>query len=152
MRFSLRTLLVVTTVLVVWLGHLAEQVHRQRVVAEAIDRLHGFVRYDDALSDSPLRRRLAGWLGRESIASIESVYLGGTSAGDDDLSVLKNLPRLRTVVLTGSSVTDAGLLHLRGLTSVETIDLRFTAVTEAGLADLRRALPQAKILGKSDIE
>ncbi|HEV3338879.1 MAG TPA: hypothetical protein VG125_00935 [Pirellulales bacterium] len=152
MRFSLRTLLVVTTGLAVWLGYLTEQAHRQRVVAQAIDRLHGQVRYDDSLSDSPLRRWLAGRLGRERVASIEAVYLGGTSAGDDDLALLKRLLRLRTVVLTSTAVTDAGLVHLRGLTSLETIDLRFTAVTEAGVADLRRVLPQAKILSKSDIE
>ena len=152
MRFSLRTLLLVTTVLVVWLGHLAEQVHQQRAVVRAIERLHGSLGYDDSLSNSPLRRWLASRLGRETVANIEAVYLGGTAARDDDLAALKNLPRLSTVVLTSSPVTDAGLVHLRGLTSLETIDLRFTEVTEAGVADLRRCLPRAKILSKSDID
>ncbi|HWB13089.1 MAG TPA: hypothetical protein VG826_27945 [Pirellulales bacterium] len=152
MRFSLRTLLVATTILVVWLGRLAEQVHQQQAVSRAIDRLHGSLGYDDSLSNSRPRRWLASRLGREAIANIEAVYLGGTRAGDDDLALLKKLPRLRTVVLTSSPVTDAGLVHLRGLATLETIDLRFTAVTEAGVADLRRALPRAKILGKSDIE
>ena len=152
MRFSLRTLLVITTVLFVWLGHLAEQVHQQRAVVRATDRLHGSVGYDDSLSDSPWRRWLGSRLGRETTANIEAVYLGGTTAGDDDLALLKKLPRLRTVVLTSSPVTDAGLGHLHGLTTLETIDLRFTGVTDAGVADLQRALPRAKILSKSDID
>ncbi|HEV3024712.1 MAG TPA: hypothetical protein VGX76_19685, partial [Pirellulales bacterium] len=113
MRFSLRTLLVATTVLVVWLGRVAEQVHQQRAVVRAIDRLHGSVGYDDSSSDSSPRRWLASRFGRETIANVEAVYLGGTTARDDDLVLLKRLPRLRTVILTSSPVTDAGLVHLR---------------------------------------
>jgi hypothetical protein len=152
MRYSLRTLLIVTTVLLIWLGRQAEEVHQQRAVVKVVDRLHGALGYDDSPSGSPLRRRLAGWLGRETIANIDAVYLGGTTAGDDDLAPLGKLRGLRTVVLTSSAVTDLGLAHLRGLPSLEAIDLRFTAVTEAGVTDLRRALPHAKILSKSDIE
>ena len=152
MRYSLRTLLLVMTVLVVWLGYQAEQIHRQRAVVRAIERLHGSVKYDDSLGNSALRRWLGRWLGREAIANVDAVYLAGATVADGDLACLKELPRLRTVVLTSSPITDAGLQHLRRLTHLETIDLRFTEVTDEGIARLRRALPEAKILGKSDIE
>jgi hypothetical protein len=151
-QFSLRTLLLLLTVLVLWLGYKADQVHRQRAAAAAVERLHGSLHYDDSLSDSSVRKWLVRWLGRETIANVDGVYLGGTSVSDDDLARLKGLPRLRTVVLTSSAVTDAGLPHLRDLTGLQTVDLRFTPVTDDGLASLRRALPQATILGKSDIE
>jgi hypothetical protein len=95
---------------------------------------------------------LVRWLGRETIANVDAVYLGGSTITDGDLACLKNLPCLRTVVLTSSPVTDAGLVHLRDLTNLETVDLRFTAVTDAGVAELRHAIPWAKILTKSDIE
>lgn len=140
------------TVLIVWLGYQADQIHRQRAVVQAIERLHGSVEYDDLSSTSVVRTWLARWLGREAIANVNAVYLAGASIIDDDLTWLKELPRLRIVVLTSSPVTDAGLPHLRGLTHLETVDLRFTGVTDDGVASLRRALPQAKILSKSDIE
>jgi hypothetical protein len=152
MRFSLRTLLLVITVLFLWLGYMADQIHRQRAAVETIERLHGALRYDDALSESPVPHWLADWLGRDAIANVDAVYLGGTAVNDDDLTCLKNLPKLRTLVLTSSPITDAGLLHLCHLTSLETIDLRFTSVTDAGIANLRRVLCDAKILSKSDIE
>lgn len=152
MRFSLRTLLLVMTSLVLWLGYKADQTHRQRAAVKAIERLHGSLRYDDSLSESHVRHWLAGWLGRDAIANVDAVYLGGSAVNDDDLAYLKNLPKLRTLVLTSSPITDAGLLHLRRLTRLETIDLRFTNMTDAGVASLRRALPDAKILSKSDIE
>lgn len=161
MRFSLRTLLLFTTILVVWLGYQAEQIHRQQAAVAAIQHLHGSVRYDGRFQDdadvanpsrSKLRRWLAQWLGRDAIANIDAVYLGGTEVRDADLICLKKLPRLRLVVLTSTPITDAGLVHLRNLTDLETLDLRFTAVSDAGVAKLRRALPLATIHSKSDIE
>lgn len=152
MRYSLRTLLLVITLLVVWLGYHAEQIHRQRAATRAIEQLHGSVEYDDSLGDSAVRKWLARWLGRDAVSNVDVVYLAGATVADDDLAWLKDLPRLRTVALTSSPITDAGLRHLNRLTHLETVDLRFTEVTDEGIASLRRALPEAKILGKSDIE
>ena len=153
MRYSLRTLLLVMTVLVVWLGYQAELIHRQRAATRAIEQLHGSVEYDDSSSDSAVRNWLARWLGRDAVSDVDAVYLAGAAVDDDDLAWLKELPRLRTVVLTSSPISDAGLRHLRPLTHLETVDLRFiTEVTDEGIASLRRALPEVKILGKSDIE
>ncbi|MGH7137606.1 MAG: hypothetical protein ACREHD_17810, partial [Pirellulales bacterium] len=151
MRYSLRTLLVATTALVVWLGWQAERMHRQREANAVIDRAGGMVRYEDAFS-WPVTKQLSTCLGRDAVQNVTAVYFGGTSATDDDLACLRMLPRLREVVLTSSAVTDAGLPHLHGLRDLETIDLRFTAVSESGIAALRRALPQARILSKSDLE
>src|SRR5487761_968812 len=142
MRFSLRTLFLFTTAVVAWLGYEAEQVHRQRQAVAAIEGWHGSLRYDDSLRDSTFRGWLAPWVGRDAVACVDAVYLGGASVGDADLAHLEKLPRLRTLVLTSSPITDAGLAHLRGLSNLETLDLRFTTVTDAGVADLRRALPR----------
>lgn len=152
MQFSMRSLLLVTTLVVLALGFLAERAHRQRRAALAIERLHGSLRYNDELHNSPTRRWLWGWLGRDMIAQVEAVYLGGTAMHDADLACLEKLPELRELVLTSTAVSDRGLERLARLTKLESIDLRFTQVSEAGVVKLRRALPQARILSKSDID
>ena len=152
MQFSLRTLLLATTVAVVALGYCAERAHRQHAAALAIERLRGSLRYNDSLSGSSARRWLAGWLGRDMIASVDAVYLGGTAASDADLACLEKLPGLRELVLTSSAISDAGLEQLRELRQLESLDVRFTAVSDAGVEKLRRALPRTKILSKSDID
>jgi hypothetical protein len=134
------------------MGWQAEQVHRQRAAVVAIERVNGSVRYRDVLTWPGFTQRLSACLGRDAVANVDAVYLGGTSASDDDLVCLRSLPRLRVIVLTSSAVTDAGLVHLHDLPTAESIDLRFTAVSDAGILELRRALPQARILSKSDIE
>ncbi|HVX11916.1 MAG TPA: hypothetical protein VHC22_12100 [Pirellulales bacterium] len=151
-QFGVRTMLIAITALMIWLGWQAERIHRQRAAVAVIDRLHGSVEYRDAVPWPAVSRRLAACLGRDAVANVAAVYLGGTSAGDDELACLHALPRLRVLVLTSSAVTDAGLPHLHALREVESIDLRFTAVTDAGVARLRRALPHTRVLGKSDIE
>ncbi|OYV81227.1 MAG: hypothetical protein B7Z73_18320 [Planctomycetia bacterium 21-64-5] len=152
MQFSLRTLLLATTVAVVALGYCAERAHRQHAAAMAIERLHGSLRYNDAWNRSPVRQLISGWLGKDMMASVVAVYLGGTAARDADLACLEELPGLRELVLTSSAVSDAGLEQLRELRQLESLDVRFTAVSEAGVEKLRRALPRTKILSKSDID
>jgi hypothetical protein len=151
MKYSLRTLFLVTTALLIWLGWQAERIHRQREANAVIYRAGGMVRYEDAFL-RPVTKHLSTRLGRDAVQHITAVYFGGTSAKDEDLACLRMLPRLREVILTSSAVSDAGLPHLYGLRELETVDLRFTAVSESGIAELRRALPQAKILTKSDID
>jgi hypothetical protein len=152
LRFRLRTLLLATTALFVWLGFEADQIHRQRSAVAAIERLHGSVRYRDWPSALAVGRRLEAWLGRDAVAIVDAVYLGGSSIGDNDLAWVEDLPRLRTIVLTSSPITDAGLDHLHRLSDLESIDVRFTEVTEAGVALLRRRLPRATVFSKSDLE
>jgi hypothetical protein len=151
MKYSLRTLLLAMTALVLGLGWEAERIHRQRAAKDIIYRANGAVEYEDAFSPT-VTKHLWSWLGRDAVENVTAVYFGGTSVSDDDLACLRHLPRLRVLVLTSSTVSDAGLPHLYNLPNLETVDLRFTAVTELGVEQLRRALPQAKILSKSDID
>lgn len=148
MKYSLRTLLLGLTALLIWLGWQADRMHRQRAALAVIGSREGSVEYCGPASGAPLAR----WLGRDMACDVDAVYLGGTEVADDDLSCLTALPRLRVLVLTSTAISDAGLRHLYDRRSLETIDLRFSAVTEAGVEALRRALPQARILHRSDID
>lgn len=152
MQFSMRSLLLLTTFIVLALGYRAERAHRQHAVALAVERLHGSLRYSDDLHRSTTRRWLCEWLGHDMIAKVEGVYLGGTSAGDADLVCLEGLSDLRELVLTSTAVGDRGLEHLARLSRLESIDLRFTDVSNEAVEKLRRALPQARILSRSDID
>lgn len=97
------------------------------------------------------------------------VYLHSTKVTDDDLAMLKKLPKLRnlflgktqisdaglehleksaelqTLSLNSTHVTDAGLQSLNWLKNLKTLNLQETQVTPAGAAQLRKSLPAAKI-------
>lgn len=148
MNYSLRTLLIALTVLLVWLGCEGDRIHRQRAALTVIEARQGAVEYRQSASSE----YLAQWLGRDVACDVDAVYLGGAAVADDDLACLDGLPRLRVLVLTSTAISDAGLRYLYDLQNVETIDLRFTAVTELGANALRRALPKAKVLLRSDID
>lgn len=152
MQFSMRSLLLLVTAIVLALGYRAERAHRQHDAALVVERLHGSLRYSDELSGSPVRRWLSDWLGRDMVAKVEAVYLGGSGVRDADLACLEKLPELRELVLTSTAVGDRGLEGMSRLRRLESLDLRFTQVSDAGVNKLRRALPQALILSKSDIE
>jgi Leucine-rich repeat (LRR) protein len=68
---------------------------------------------------------------------IIAVDLGRTTVVDADLTVVKELPALKSLDVDRSKITDAGLAHLEKLKDLEALDLEFTAVTDAGLAKLK---------------
>jgi Leucine-rich repeat (LRR) protein len=156
-RFSLATLLVLLTAFGLWLGRIADRVHRQRAAVEAIRRVGGVAFYDwqfDAegkmLRDPqpPGPAWLREFLGDDFLANVEvvgllNVGLGESEPppvdfGDEDVHHLANLPHLRHLQLSGSRVTDDGLTSLGGLTRLEHLDFGGAPITGRGFAHLRR--------------
>lgn len=148
LQFSLRRLLLTMFVVFLFVGYCADRTHRQRTSVEAIERLGGQVGYAGSAGVD----RLADWVGRDTVARVDHVFLGGCPIADDDLACLAGLPDLDTLVLTTTPITDDGLEHLRGLRGLSFVDLRFTSVTAGGVERLRRRLPDTRIVYHSDID
>ncbi len=88
----------------------------------AVEDLGGTVRVDAERPDQP----------------VVAVNLTCTATTDDRLTLLQDLPDVRTLNLGGTAITDAGLAHLEGLPRLQELYLPDTAITDAGLVHLKR--------------
>ena len=95
----------------------------------AIQKVGGKFERDDAAPDKP----------------VVLVSFGVTQAGDDDVSHVKGLSKLKKLTLNGTKITDAGLDHVKGLGSLEKLYLVDTKITDAGVEKLKD-LKELKIL------
>jgi len=165
-QFSLRTLLIVTTVCAALFGILARwsyKARQQRDAVAALGEPWGYVTYDFHISGelagvpSYWPEWLINALGVDYFANVlvlkptpgpYAVDLEGRGVHEIDdvrLEYLKGLPKLRYLWLDRTKVTDAGLQHLQGLTELEYLSLSGTQVTEAGVERLQKALPNCRI-------
>ena len=139
-QYRLRTLLVFVLLVSIglsWFAVKLNQARKQREAVEAITKLGGYVREDDATP--PGLDWLLRGLGDDFFGSVSYVNLdkGGSRITDATLAHLKALPRLRTLMLNGTNVGNAGLEHIKGLTNLHDIWLDDTQVTDAGLEHLK---------------
>jgi hypothetical protein len=172
-RFSLKSLLIVMTVLAVWLGLYAKSIRDRREAIAAIERLGGSF----TLKDDPDERWLSQFLGDEKysynpvgvrfIASIHRLsddelksvmpslnhfpnlrFIWFTDAliTDDALDLLLPLSdKLDALDLRGTSVSDAGIVHLNYLTKLRVLLFHTGSITPDGFAELQAASPDCKI-------
>lgn len=145
-QFSLRTLLVVMTVLCIGPGgyvalEQGKAREKQGAVA-AMEELGGYVFYDEnAPARSGLTRLL---LGDDSFGNVNGVDFNPLKTEnhqitDADLKHLKSFPRLNHLVLKNCrQVTDAGLAELSGHANLQYLYLNDTPITDAGLVHLAR--------------
>lgn len=68
---------------------------------------------------------------------VVNLSLMGKAAKDEDLALVKGLPKVVELNLANTSITDAGLANVAGLTSLTHLHLEKTAVTDAGLAHVK---------------
>ena len=146
LQLSLRTLLILVTLLCVALGWIVHRGERQRRAVAGLEELGAAIEYE--ASDSPRAERFFGlsrWLPRDYFDDVAGVDSLGSSVTDAGLSHIQGLTRLKRLSVNGTQVTDAGLTHIRGLTRLEGLSLGGTQVTDAGLAHLQ-GLTQLKVL------
>ena len=158
-RYSLRTLLVVMTVICVVSGYWLNKAFRQR---EAVRRFNQLAA--DRGGDTPVtmlyRHKgdvhwapiIPEWLhpirdlvGSEAFGNPIGVQLVRTAATDDDLRYLKDVPKVEWVGLSQTRVTDKGLRHLRGCPKLNSLNLDNTAISDEGLADICRSTELNKL-------
>ena len=130
--FSVRTLLLLTALVAVWLGVQANRVHKQRAAIAAIEAAGGTVYY--AWQGMPWelaeRERLPlevishpRWLvrlyGRENLEDVVHVSLGNAPVDSELIGHLRSLPELKTLDLPAS--VDASLIkaELPGVTVIQ---------------------------------
>ena len=165
LQFRLRTLLLFTTAVAVWLGLWSNAARRQRDSVIALRKSGAIVRYDFELNQNEKPPQWPAWFvdraGVDYFANVVSVgsYTPGFSdanlvhlQGLTDLKVLElykahlshaglaqvgRLTGLEELCLRNTQLTDAGLIHLQGLCNLKSLDLRGTRVTDDGLIYLQ---------------
>ncbi len=145
-QFSLRTLLVVVTLIAALLGWRlyvwrAQQEQQRKAIAEIQSRGgQTSVTFDSIAEAIALGHRKAD----------NMVILNDTQITNDDLKALENAPITRSLSIAGSQITDDGLVHLKNLKQLEYLDLKKnTRLTDAGLTHLEelKSLKQLILIG-----
>jgi hypothetical protein len=147
LKFSLRSLLLVSTLLSLglgWIGNTIVRVKRQRASVAKIHAAGGRVRFDyqwrlDQEPPGPEWMRIL--VGDDVFASVDAVTVDFADVKDPDLvfAAIKQLPRLRCAELKGAAVTDSRLAEALNFKPLHILSLTSARVTPAGLAQLRDA-------------
>lgn len=64
-------------------------------------------------------------------------HLADSKIGDEQLALVKNLPRTTILNLRGTEITDAGLANIKDLKGLTKLHLEKTKITDAGLEQLK---------------
>ena len=141
LRFRLRTLLIVVTVLAVplgWVGWRLGQVRREQAAIAWVEEMGGHVDFRSLIEENSWWEELADkWFG----GTVRFVFLEDTQVSD--LSPLAELKSLRFIDLRNTQVSN--LSPLVELKSLELLWLRNTPVSEEQVQELRQALPNCTI-------
>ena len=161
LRFSLATLLAVTTVLCIALAVVFNRVRRQERAVRAIEAAGGYIEFDyqrEYLDRNPLLSHysnapvpgpswLRSYLGDDLFRSPVHVSLNqsypvdtlGAQPRIDDALLVEHLGGVRTadyLSVESSHVTDAAMPHIAAMHRVDNLDLTTPQVTDAGLRHL----------------
>jgi len=138
-QYSLRSLLIVMTLVAFGCSWFAVQMKKSRERANAMERI------EEAAGEGPIFFA-GGNLTDELFGNNPiGVQLDNTPVTNEALPYLEGLPSIEIVSLRNTQIDDAGLVHLKTLTKLRSLDLRNTKVTDGGVAELRRSLPNCKI-------
>jgi hypothetical protein len=141
-RYGLRTVLILLTIVCLWLGWFMTQVQKQRRAVAVLEKYSAAITYSAFYQYSPwsaiLPRRLIQWLngalsGNDILQRVTGVTIERDTLDEQDLAVLTDLPYLRYLSLSGPAVTDASVHHVENLTQLKCFKLIGTNVSDAGL-------------------
>ena len=157
LRFSLRTILVVVTVLCGLLGWNVQRARTQRQVVAWVHEKGGTVCYGYEFQSRvgsrrapPPERSLTKWLcrflGDDFCSSVYEVDLHETDVTDADLERLAALVELRALNLGFTQVTGPGLAHLKPLSRLEYLSLHGCPHLEASFIEPLKQMPGLRLL------
>lgn len=157
LRFTLRTMLVVVTVLCGLLAWNVQRARTQRQVVAWVHEKGGSVCYEyefqSRISDPhvPLAKRsltkwLCRWLGADFCSSVYAVDLHETEVTDADLERLAALMQLRTLDLGFTPMKGPGLASLKRLSRLEYLSLYGCRHLEASFIEPLTQLPGLRLL------
>ena len=152
LRFSVRTLLVATSVLGALLGLVGNEINRLRLHRQAEIRVRELGGRCGSVTNGFYEPSWGPWwcpvINDDAYADYQFVWFNSTSnAGlrDDDLAVLKDFPRLKVLELSAPLITDKAIDHIRGIKSLRELTLYQTQVTDRGLKRLS-GIPLEKLV------
>ena len=157
LRFSLRTMLVVVTVLCGLLGWNVQRARTQRQIVAWVHEEGGSVCYEyefQSLISGPrvplpersLTKWLCRWLGDDFCSSVYSVDLHETEVTDADLERLAAFVELRTLDLGCTPVKGPGLAYLKPLSRLEYLSLYGCRHLEVSFIEPLKQLPGLRLL------
>jgi internalin A len=145
LQFSLRSSLVVFTIVAVmlaWLAYERSQVQAKRNAIEAITALNGFIRYDDKNTNRPKWIRYV--LGDDMPGEVVEIGLGGMEATTEHFAPLKNFPRLESLSLMFVKI-DASVVRFDGLSELQSLAISADELSDEALGHLAK-LPHLRSL------
>jgi len=146
LRFSLRTCVIVVSVLIVALAVFVNQVKRQERAIQHFLSVGGRVIVEhevDSNGSATTVPKLHGpqWLrkaiGDEYFKSVDRLELSETKITDSDLKYLSALSEMRFLDLSFTSITDESVGSILACDSLETVDIVGTKITEDGAQALK---------------
>jgi formylglycine-generating enzyme required for sulfatase activity len=167
-QYSLKSLLVFTTIVGLAMGLVVVPVHWARQQWGAIQTLRdlGWVVTCDPTPSGPAwaRKVFGDEMFHDAVAvdsppgasddemehlghmpELERVYISGENVTDVGVSRLAGFPKLKIVCLSGTSVGDDGARQLERLENLEQLYLTQTKVTDEGVRELQEMLPGCKV-------
>ena len=145
-RFSLRTMMIVVTLLCIGMGVTAYRANRQRKAVETIKKAGGSVGYDyqtdgdgwPISGDPPGPAWLRNLIGIDYFATVVSVTIKSEKGShDDSVAALAELPQLSSLDMRGKGITDSTLLQIKGFTLLNNLCLSRTQVSDTGLLNIK---------------
>ncbi len=149
-RFSLRTMLLATTVLCVLLGWKINAAHEQRQAVIGFQELGGSVWYDYQIGPDIFKQIIprpepvwyAKLLGADYFYDVVEISISGSPAKDRAvLPFVRHFPRLRSVLIENAKLNDIDFQYLANLKDMQCLWLTNNGATGMGfkyLADLRK--------------
>jgi hypothetical protein len=150
-RFSLRSLLLATTVFCIWLGFKVNAAREQREIVKMVHELGGIVWYDyefdsagNHLTPPPEPGWLAKLIGVDFLHNVLAIrILNENFQTPKDYSAvmarLPNVPKLQNLVLTGGKLQDDDFQFLAGLSRLKYIGLIKNEISGEGVGFLKDA-------------
>lgn len=162
-QFSLRTCLIILTLLAFWLGYVSIPAREQRAAVARINELGGSLQYDYQVGSNPdwspagwtalAPKQIAmvgsdptsspaGWpwlrrlVGDEYFQDVVYVNLDQSEVRDADFCVLGKLRGTKTLSLNGTDISDEGLASIRGMSELNYLGLMKTKVMSEGVRRL----------------
>ncbi len=147
LQFSLRTLLIVVTIIAVGMGLLMRQVHEQRAIVQRekeavaeIEKLGGEV--IDGYKYRPILTGFPNWLraifGDQEYRPVERVIIDIAQITDIEFQYICHFTQLKELSLNSYKITDTGLQHLSQLTNLQKLDLTNASITNHGLLQFNK--------------
>jgi Leucine Rich repeat len=153
--FSLRSLLIVVTILCVGLGWKMHQVRNLRRAVAEVHRLGGDVNFRYELDrappvEPPGPKWLRRILGDDFFVEVNQIQIYTDQANDESLAIIASLPHIDSLIVRSNGITDKGLASFSQASGLEALELRSTKITGAGYLQLKELLTLKSLILRDD--